>query len=298
MATNGYRVAYLARNPGTFCLRVVRAFAANQGLLLAGALAYYLLLSIVPLLILMLEALSRLVDPQALIATIGTYLDQIVPGQSSAILLELHRFSLHGSAISWVLLVTLLFFSSLAFSVLEKSMSVIFLHRIEHEQRHFTVSALIPYCYIVILALGLLMMTLVSGWILAIGAARIDLLGFTWSLKGASGGLLYLLGVGAEVALLTSFYVVMPVGRPAWRHALIGACAATLLWEMTRHLLIWYFRTRSQIGLVYGSLASTIIILTSFEIFAVLLLMGAQVIAEYERLVPEPQVQPETPRKV
>ena len=43
-------------------MRVLRAFRANQGLLLAGAVAYYTLLSIVPLLILMVIALSQIID--------------------------------------------------------------------------------------------------------------------------------------------------------------------------------------------------------------------------------------------
>ena len=35
--------------PGHFTLRVLKAFQKNQGLLLSGALAYYLLLSVIPL---------------------------------------------------------------------------------------------------------------------------------------------------------------------------------------------------------------------------------------------------------
>jgi YihY family inner membrane protein len=280
----GRRAVFVANNPGAFCLRVLRSFRANQGLLLAGALAYYLLLSTVPLLILLLLALSQFVDQQALLATIGVYLEQLVPGQSSAILNELYRFSSQSSAIGWVLGGTLIFFSSLAFSVLEKSMSVIFLHRIELHRRHFLVSALLPFCYIALLAFGMLLMTLISGYLLAIGAGHVGVLGHMWSLKGVSGGLVYLLGVVAEIILLTSLYVFMPTGKPTWRHALLGACAATVLWEIIRRVLIWYFRTRSQVGLVYGSLTSTIVILTSFEMFAIVLLLGAQVIAEYERI--------------
>jgi YihY family inner membrane protein len=284
MQVAGSRAAYVVRNPGAFCLQVLRSFRANQALLLAGSLAYYLLLSTVPLLILMLVALSRFVDQRDLIATIGVYLERLVPGQSSTILDELYRFSSHSMTISWTLFGTLVLFSSLAFSVLERSMSVIFLHRIEVQRRHFVVSALIPYGYIALLAIGLLVMTLISGVLLTIGAERITVMGHVWSLKGVSGALLYLLGVVAEIILLTSLYVFMPVGKPTWRHALVGACAATAVWETTRHLLVWYFRTRSQVGLVYGSMTSAIVILTSFEIFAILLLLGAQVIAEYERI--------------
>ncbi len=39
-----------------------------------------------------------------------------------------------------------------------------------------------------------------------------------------------------------------------------------------------------MVGVVYGSLATTIVGLLSFEIASIILLLGAQVIAEYERL--------------
>ena len=148
----------------------------------------------------------------------------------------------------------------------------------------FLVSAIIPYCYIVILGLGLLLMTLVSGSLQAVGTESIDFLGRNWSLSGASGALLYLLGVVGEIFVLTSTYLIMPVGRPSWRHALIGGITATVLWEITRHILVWYFGTLSQISVVYGSLTTSIAVLLSFELGATLLLLGAQVIAEYERI--------------
>jgi uncharacterized BrkB/YihY/UPF0761 family membrane protein len=77
---------------------------------------------------------------------------------------------------------------------------------------------------------------------------------------------------------------MIPVGRPTFRHALVGAIAADLLWEATRHVLVWYFATLSQVSVVYGSLTTAIIVLFSLEALATLLLFGAQLIAEYERL--------------
>jgi len=59
--TPGPQAAYVIRHPGAFALRVLLGFRANQGLLLAGAVAYYALLSIVPLLILMAIALSHVI---------------------------------------------------------------------------------------------------------------------------------------------------------------------------------------------------------------------------------------------
>ena len=54
----------------------------------------------------------------------------------------------------------------------------------------------------------------------------LDVLGHDLSLSGVSRALLYLVGIGGEVLVLTSIYFVMPVGRLSWRHALIGGVTA------------------------------------------------------------------------
>ncbi|MGQ2979711.1 MAG: YihY/virulence factor BrkB family protein [Polaromonas sp.] len=287
-----HQAAHVLANPPAFAWRVLKGFRANQGLLLAGAVAYYALLSIVPLLILVIIALSHVIDQAELLQTLGRYLEWLMPVQSRAVVAELATFLEHRDVIGWVLLGTMLFFSSLAFTVLENAMSVIFLHRIAVRRRRFIVSALLPYCYIISLGAGLLVVTLVSGGLRAMGEESVDLLGREWSLSGVSGLLLYLLGLTGEIFLLTSVYMVMPVGKLSWRHALIGGATAALLWEITRHLLVWYFGTLSQVNVVYGSLTTAIVVLLSLEIAATLLLLGAQVISEYERIAqpPEPPV--------
>ena len=266
-----------------FALRVLKGFRANQGFLLAGAVAYYTLLSIVPLLLLAMIALSHVIETDRLVATLRQYLDLVVPGQSAAFLEEISVFLANRDVVGGVLLVTLLFFSSLAFTVLENAMSVIFIHRVAIRRRHFLISALMPYCYIVSLGVGLLMVTIVTGALQSLSSESADVFGRTLSLGGVSRFLLYAIGVVGEILLLTSIYLVMPVGRLPWRHALIGGVVAGLLWEITRHVLVWYFSTLSQVKIVYGSLATAIVVLLSFEIAAMVVLLGAQVIAEYER---------------
>jgi membrane protein len=293
----GRQATQILRHPGTFAVRTLKGFRANQGLLLAGAVAYYALLSIVPMLILTVIALSHFVDQGALLQTLGRYLEWLVPGQSRAIVTELSSFLAHQGVLGWVLLGSMLFFSSLAFTVLENAMSVIFHHRVAIRRRHFLISAVIPYAYILSLGLGLLLVTLVAGSLQAMGQQRVEFLAHSWSLGGLSGTLLYLLGFTGEVFVLTSVYLVMPVGRPSLHHALLGAFAAALLWEISRHLLIWYFTTLSQIGTVYGSLTTAIAVLLSLELAATLLLLGAQVISEYERLALEALDAPPEPFK-
>lgn len=272
------------QHPAAFALRTLKAFFANQGLLLAGAVAYYALLSIVPLLILIVIGLSYIIEQAELLVTVGRYLEWLIPGQSQLIVAELTNFVEHREILGWVLLASMIFFSSFAFSVLEKAMSVIFRHRIAVRRRHFLVSALIPYCYILFLGVGVLLVTLVSSSLQAMGHESVDFLGRDWSLGRVVGALLYLLGFGGEIFVITSVYLVMPVGRLSLRHALIGGVTAAVLWEITRHVLVWYFATLSQVGLVYGSLTTAIAVLLSLDLAATLLLLGAQVISEYERI--------------
>ncbi len=283
-----HHVTVLARHPVRFAWQVLRAFRANQGLLLAGAVAYSALLSIVPLLILAVIALSHVIDQAELLETLGIYLEWLMPGQSGSVVRELASFLDHRGVMGWVLLATMLFFSSLAFTVLENAMSVIFHHRVAIRRRHFLVSAVLPYCYIVCLGAGLLLVTLVAGAFQVLGDESVRFVGRYWSLGRVSGVLLYLLGFAGEVILLTSIYLVMPVGRLRVRHALVGGVTAAVLWEITRHLLLWYFATLSQVNVVYGSLTTAIVVLLSLEFAAGLLLLGAQVISEFERLDPGP----------
>jgi membrane protein len=272
------------KHPVRFARQVFKAFRANQGLLLAGAVAYYALLSIVPLLLLIVIALSHFIDQAELLASLVRALEWVAPGQSQALVDELASFLQARVALGWVLLGTMLVFSSLAFAVLESAMSVIFAHRLAVRKRHFLVSALIPFGYIFFLGFALLVGTLVAASLESIGKESIVILGHTWSLVGVSGFLLYAVGVAVEIVLITSIYLVMPFGRLSLTHALIGGATAGILWELIRHGLVWYFGSISRVSVVYGSLTSAIVVLLAFEIGATLLLLGAQVIAEYERL--------------
>jgi len=290
------RTVYVLKNPVAFTLQVLKAFQANQGLLLAGAVAYYALLSIVPLLILVVIALSRVIDQDVLLATLRQALEYAVPGQGKAVVAELRTFLAHREVLGWVLLITMLFFSSLGFKVLETAISVIFLHRVAKRRRHLLVSLLLPFGYIAFIAAALFVATFLITDLVTIGGENLAILGHRWSLSGFSRLLIYVAGVTVEILLISAIYYFMPVGRMPAEHALIGGATAGLLWEFIRYGMRWYFGTLSQVTVVYGSLATAIIVLLSLEMAATLLLLGAQVIAEYERLDSGEMEKPQGPR--
>ncbi len=274
------------RRPGLLpplARRVARDFRRNQGLLLAGAIAYHTLLSLIPLFAVLLVALSHLVDEDRLIHTVAINLDYLVPGQAPAITAEVTAFLRHRHLIGGIGIAALLFFSTMAFSILENAMAMIFHHRGGTKPRHPALSAVIPYLFVMALGLGLLLVTIITGGLEAVGRSSVYLLGQAWSLAQLSRALLHLLGVTGSALLLTALYMVLPVARVTFRRALTGAVAATVLWEVVRLVLLWYFQKLSLVNVVYGSLATTVIVLVTLEVAALILLLGAQLIAELER---------------
>jgi len=278
---------YVVRRPGVVLVRALVSFKENQGLLLSGAVAYYTLLSIVPLFALLLVGLSHVVDERTLLETMSRYMELLAPGSADTVTEQVKTFLANRHVVGTVGILVLVFFSSVAFTVLENAMCVIFLHRMGVQRRHFLVSAIIPYLFILSLGVGVLLVTLIAGALQALEQRELALLGYHWSLQGSTALVLYVLGVVGLILMLTALYMVMPVGRIAFRHALAGGVTAGILWELTRHGLVWYFSTLSLVNVVYGSLASAVVALLSFEVAAIILLFGAQVIAEFERSVHE-----------
>lgn len=284
------RAHFVLDHPWQFTKQVIAGFRANQGFLLAGAVAYYTLLSIVPMFALILVVLSQVQEAAELVDTLRTYLMLVVPNQAEILSDQISKFLQNWKVIGFIGFIILLFFSSFAFTVLENAMSVIFFHRVAIKRRHFLISAVIPFCYILFAAAGLLVVSAVSGGLHSLDTRSILVMGQVWSLSSVEAFLVYLFGIVGEVLLLTSLYLVMPVGRLALRHALIGGITAAVLWEITRHILVWYFSTLSLVNIIYGTFATAIIILLSLEAAAIILLLGAQVIAEYERIGTSPSV--------
>jgi membrane protein len=263
-----------------FILHVLSNFRQNQGLLLSGAIAYYTLLSIVPVLILILIVLSHVMDQEQLLGTVSSFLEMSIPGYAPVLTEQVRVFLQYRGVIGTVGIAVLLFFSSIAFTVLEKAMSVIFHRRIQ--RRHFLISSIIPYMFMFLIALGILVLSFVAGVLETFESSPLTFFGWELSRGSVTGVAVYLFRLAAEVFLLTALYLIMPIGPTSFRHAFLGGLAATILWELTRRVIIWYYRTFTFVNLIYGSFASAVVFLLSIEAVALIILLGAQVIAERE----------------
>lgn len=289
------RLRLILRNPGPFLVRVLRGMRRNQVFLLSGALAYNALLSIIPFFALILLALSHVMDQEGLLETLTGTVELVIPGQAGLVIDQI-RGLLQVREVGLLAIGLLLFFSASAFLVLERALERIFEHRTALIRRHFLVSVIIPYLYMLVLGLGLIGLTFITGLLAGFEEHLPQNVGGVLPREGLEQTLVAIGGFVVEFLLLTSFYWVMPAGRIRLRQAAVGGIAAATLWEGTRRLFAWYFETLSPVNIVYGSLAAVVVSLLLLEIGALILLAGAQVIAEYERFVYRERYRPPVQR--
>jgi len=267
-----------------FASRVLRDFfLRNHGLLLAGAVAYNMMLSLIPLSAVLMVVFSHFFEQELLMETLTAEVSLIAPGFAPTLSEVLVGFLSNREVVGWIGLLVLLFFSSMAFRVLADAISIIFHRPLPTLKRKFWVSALMPYLFILIVAAGLIVVTSVNAIMDAQGRLGVPIPVFGEMIQHHFGLIIYGIGVLSLVLLFTLFYIIMPVAKVSFQRALAGGVTAAILWEMARHLLVAYYTQVSIVNVIYGSMATIIIVLLTLEAVAVILLLGAQVIADLQR---------------
>ncbi len=269
-----------------FAGRVLRDFFfKNNGLLLTGAVAYNAMLSLVPLAAVLVVFFSQFFEEKLLMEAITTEVALISPRATPMVVGVLETFLEKRQVAGWIGLGILLFFSSLAFRVLENAFAIIFQRKIPSVKRSFWVSAMLPYLFIALVAVGLIVITAFTALAESAAGRTYAFGGIDIGLRWVLGGVLYIASFVGLVLLFTTLYKVMPVSKISFRLALSGGLTAAVMWEILRTVLVSYFTHLSLVNAVYGSMATTIILLLTMEAAALIVLIGAQVIAELQRSI-------------
>ena len=262
--------------------RVAGSFLANRGILLAGGVGYNALLSLVPFLAVVVSLLSLVFDEEQILSVLHAEVAEIVPQHATTIVGAARAFIEAGKPSGVVTAVALLFFSSIAFRMLEEAVAAIFHTSVGGARRRAWVSAVLPYLLIGLTVVALFALTVVTYVLDAVGGRSIRIFGVGRSLEAPVGWAIGLLNFAGLVLVLAAIYHVLPVARISLRRALVGGLIAGILWRGVARFLAWFFTNVSMANVIYGSLATAVITLLYLEIASIILLVGAQVIAELE----------------
>jgi membrane protein len=103
------------------------------------------------------------------------------------------------------------------------------------------------------------------------------------------GGDLVPLLLRAPAALITfiiflSIYKFLPNTKTYWKYVWTGAAVATVLFEISKTLFLYYLSAFAVFDQLYGSVASVIVLMIWTYLCSMVLVFGAEVAAEYSRV--------------
>ena len=265
-----------------FLRQVLKEFLQNRGILLAGGVSYNILLSVIPMFAVITAVLAHVIDEQSILEIISLQAVYMTPAYADLVSNTVQSLVRSSEVIGWMGFIFLLFFSSFAFRMLEDAIAIIFHQPDQPKKRRFWQSVMMPYLILTVLGFLLLTLSLFLTGIHQLNAFMLQSFNLQLPFAEASRWVLSSVGFMGMFILYSAIYKVMPVIRICVKRAFIGGFIAALLWELVRTILAYYFVHLSLVNVIYGSMATLIVLLAGLEINAIIFLFGAQMIAVLE----------------
>ena len=271
---SGNRLDILKDAMGTFI--ITRASQAS------ASIAYYVIFSLFPLLLVLISAGSFFLDSEQVYLKVTQLIQQAFPATSfDWIIQNLHYVLKQRGPVGVIGLVTLLWAASGGFICLAYNINLAWL---EAPQRNFFQGRLIGLQMIAALS-GLFFMTLVLDTIIGllhlINLPIISILPLdVW--KRFYG----IFSWGAIFLLFFMLYNLVPTVNVPGRAAFFGALSASIAWKVATALFAWYVRSGfSRYELVYGSVGTLVAFMFLIYILATVTLFGAHLTSAIDRRI-------------
>lgn len=250
----------------------------NDPLRMAGATAFFTTFALPPILIILIQVLGLIFDPQAISQLLFEHLANIIGGASVEQLISTLT-AFRKLAQNWVVTiggaVFLLFVATTLFKVIKSSLNQVWKIKVVTKQGLWTNVRTRLTSVMVILIAGVLF---VAG-LVAEGAQAF--LG-KYIAEFSPGLLIYFnstLNHLLSIIIVTLWFAILfrflPDGRPKWKVALTGALLTSLLFTTGKVVLRWLLLTYTNINTVYGASGSIVLLLLFVFYSSLILYYGA-----------------------
>jgi membrane protein len=241
---------------------------------MAASIAYFSFFSLFPLLVGVVAGASLFLDRVEIQSHLDRMLSGDFPGSADFLRTNIEALTEQRGAASIASVLGLLWSASKMFGAMNRGINLAF----GVPKRHpFYLSRLRYFAMTVGMSLLLLVAVGVSTAVDLVTPLDLTRFGFDGTLFSSLGGrVASIVSVFVTVILI---YKLVPYERPAWRDILLGALAATLLFELGKALFVLYLGNVGNLEAVYGSLTSVIVLLLWLYFSAHVLLFGAEICA-------------------
>lgn len=239
----------------------------------AAAIAYYAALSFAPLLLVIMIAASFFTDVNWAANRLSSVLGNFLPDESQGRLRDFVSNAVQSrNRIGFFSTIAFLYTGTRVFASLTRALHVIY---DQESERHFLRE--IGVQLIMLLTIGAaFLLALSSRYLFGVLSEAVSFLP-----SGEERVAQDLIAGAVQVLLLFGAFLLIyrfiPSKEDEWRPPLIGAVTATMLFVIVRPLFIFYLERFGKQDLVYGSLASLVILLLWIWISAVITLFGGAI---------------------
>jgi len=258
-------------NVGSVLKQAVINFTKNDLESLSAGLAFYSVLSLAPLLVLLLAATELLSDQTSMlvIAQINAFIGQSA-AEGLALVLQSTRELKSGGKVGIFGAVMMLFAATMAFAHLRHTLNKIWQ---VNNSSSFVANWLLARATSLVLAYGIGLLLLVSIVITAVQSYIFPVAGF-W----------VLLNIGVSVffnTLLFGFiFWLVPSITIGWRDVALGAVVTAILFEFGKWAIGLYLNF-ADIGSLYGTAGSILVLLVWIYYASIVFFFGAEITYAY-----------------
>jgi membrane protein len=259
-----------------------RTFIITRASQASASIAYYVIFSLFPLLLVLISAGSFFLDSEQVYLKVTQLIQQAVPPISyDWIVQNLHYVLKQRGPVGVIGLVTLLWAASGGFICLAYNINLAWL---EAPQRNFFQGRLIGLQMIAAIS-ALFFITLVLDTISSL--LHLINLPFISVLSLDIWKLFYgIFSWGAIFLLFFMLYDLVPTVNVTGRAAFLGALTASVAWKIATALFAWYVRSGfNRYELVYGSVGTLVAFMFLIYILATVTLFGAHLTSAIDRRI-------------
>ena len=249
---------------------VYSEFGRDNGPLMAAAVAFYGLLSFVPLVLVAVWALATWQGDSALAQDrVFSFLDQMLPVERDALRTLVRDLLEQRGTIGLTGLLGLLLTSIGGFSTLESAINVIW----STPRRNVLMNKVFALAMLLLLGALMLASILISAAVQWAGA--LPFLG--WLNRPEVVALLGpTISIGLSATVFILVYKWFPNRPIRWRPAVISGLIVAVLWEATKTLYAYYALKFANFGAAYGAMGGFVGLILWIYYSSALLLLGAE----------------------
>lgn len=284
-----FNLKYKLKKVGSAISRLFRFFFIIQkrftydhgGMLLAGSLSFYLVVSIVPLLLVVTTILTSVAHSSDVVYNaIIDFFETWMPAVTQPTVSLLNGFIQRRISVGIISVIFLLWTAGLFLDATIQAIDRIWnvKERWSFWKRKLLSLLVIP---IFIIAFGISFGF--TAFISFMRTLNIELMGR--NISGISwlwGGVGIFVSLVITVVFLFWFYKVVPHVPVSSRSALVGALFAGCSWEIAKYIFDWYIARFTGFNKIYGNLGGVFIGLLWMYYTAIIILLGAELAGYYE----------------